>query len=266
MRLERLCMIRRSRHIGIVLVLISTTLLAGCNNSASRFESAGNFTTASTAPSSLEAIATLGRKWEANPSDVNKGLAYANALESAGQTEQQLQVYGKLYRLNPDNPKIAGLLGRKLLAAGRSAEALPPLEHAAAAADADWRIHSALGSAYDEQGLYKKARAEYQRALATDPHNLSVLNNLGMSYALEGNLKEAEAMLRKADALPQSKDEPRVRQNLALVVGLQGRFEEASTLAREDLPPEQVEENMAYLKKMLSQPNTWQQISEGGKG
>jgi Flp pilus assembly protein TadD len=27
-----------------------------------------------------------------------------------------------------------------------------------------------------------------------------------------------------------------------------------------------VEANMAYLQKMLSQPNTWQQISEGGKG
>ena len=55
----------------------------------------------------------------------------------------------------------------------------------------------------------------------------------------------------------------RIRQNLALVVGLQGRFEEATTLAQQDLPAEQVQENMAYLKKMLSQPNTWQQISSG---
>jgi len=87
-----------------------------------------------------------------------------------------------------------------------------------------------------------------------------------MSFALEGNLKQAEATLRQADALPRSKSEPRIRQNLALVVGLQGRFEEASNLAREGLPPEQVEANMAYLQKMLSQPNTWQQISESGKG
>ena len=51
-----------------------------------------------------------------------------------------------------------------------------------------------------------------------------------------------------------------------MVVGLQGRFDEASKLAREDLPPEQVQENMAYLQKMLSQPNTWQQISESDQG
>jgi Flp pilus assembly protein TadD len=87
-----------------------------------------------------------------------------------------------------------------------------------------------------------------------------------MSYALEGNLKQAEAELRKADAMPRSKTEPRIRQNLALVVGLQGRFEEATTLAKEDLPPEQVAENMAYLQKMLSQPNTWQQISQSNQG
>jgi len=47
------------------------------------------------------------------------------------------------------------------------------------------------------------------------------------------------------------------------VVGLQGRFEEASAIASKDLPPQQVEANMAYLKTMLSQPNTWQQLQEG---
>ena len=88
----------------------------------------------------------------------------------------------------------------------------------------------------------------------------------GGKEILRLDLKQAEDTLRKADALPRSKAEPRIRQNLALVVGLQGRFDEASALAREDLPPDQVEANMAYLKKMLSQPNTWQQISEGSKG
>jgi Flp pilus assembly protein TadD len=132
--------------------------------------------------------------------------------------------------------------------------------------DADWRIASALGSAYDQQGLYQKAREQYAKALASDPQNMTVINNLGMSYALEGNLKQAEAELRKADAMPRSKSEPKIRQNLALVVGLQGRFDEATALAKEDLPPEQVEENMAYLQKMLSQPNTWQQISQNNQG
>jgi Flp pilus assembly protein TadD len=50
---------------------------------------------------------------------------------------------------------------------------------------------------------------------------------------------------------------------LALVVGLQGRFDEAKQIASEDLPPEQVEANLAYLQQMLSQPNTWKQLQDG---
>lgn len=256
---------RCSRYIGAILAIASATMLAGCNTSTSRFESAGNINTASTAPVSSDAVSQLGRKWKVDPSDLNKGLAYANALEATGSTEEQLSVYRKLYQLNPDNSRIAGLFGRKLAAAGMSSEALVPLQKAAAAEGADWRIYSALGSAYDQQGFFEKARAEYQKALAGDPKNLTVLNNMAMSYALEGNLRQAELLLREANGLPNSQSEPRLRQNLALVVGLQGRFDEASAIARENLPPEQVEQNMTYLRKMLSQPNTWQQITEGGK-
>lgn len=254
------------RYIAIVLALASAVLLTGCNKTTGRLTGTNELNTASTAPVSYEALAALGKKWQADPGDVNKGLAYANGLESIGQVNEQLTVYKKLAETNPKNSKLLSLYGRKLVAAGHSAEAIPVLEQAAQESGADWRVHSALGSAYDEQGLYQKARTEYQKALSGDPQNLSVLNNLGMSYALEGNLKQAEATLRQADSLPRSTAEPRIRQNLALVVGLQGHFEEASKLASEDLPPEQVSENMAYLRKMLSQPNTWQQISDGTSG
>ena len=254
---------RRGHYIAVLLALSSATMLTGCTKPASPIDAAANLNTGSTAPVSFEGVAELARKWEASPGDINKGLAYANAL---GQTDKQFEVYAQLAQRNPRDMKLLGLYGRKLVSAGKSVQAIPVLEQVTASGKADWRVYSALGSAYDNQGLYEKARAQYEKALAADPQNMTVLNNLGMSYALEGNLKQAETVLRQADAMPRSKSEPRIRQNLALVVGLQGRFDEASKLAREDLPPEQVEENMAYLKKMLSQPNTWQQISEGSKG
>jgi Flp pilus assembly protein TadD len=257
---------RAGRHIAIFLALASAALLAGCGKTTSQFMGTSDINTASTAPVSYEALAELGKKWQADPADVNKGLAYANGLESIGQINEQLAVYQKLSASNPGNAKLLSLYGRKLAAAGHAKDAVPVLERAAQSGETDWRVYSALGSAYDEQGLYQKARAQYQKALAEDPQNLSVLNNLGMSYALEGNLKQAEATLRQADALPRSAAEPRIRQNLALIVGLQGRFEEATKLASENLPPQQVADNMAYLKKMLSQPNTWQQISDAGSG
>ena len=247
----------------ILLMLAAAVILTGCNKTTGQLGSSSSLSTASTTPVSLEALVDLGDKWQANPKDVNKGLAYANGLESLGQKDEALSVYKKIAEEDPSNAKVAGLYGRKLVAAGNTEQAIPILEGAERGGDTDWRVMSALGSAYDQQGLYKKAREQYSRALASDPQNLVVMNNLAMSYALEGNLKQAETELQAADALPRSKSEPRIRQNLALVIGLQGRFDEATKLAQEDLPPEQVQENMAYLKKMLSQPNTWQQISDG---
>ena len=59
-----------------------------------------------------------------------------------------------------------------------------------------------------------------------------------------------EETLRRAYSNPRA--DGRVRQNLALVVGLQGRFAEAETIAKGDLPAEQAAANVAYLREMLS--------------
>lgn len=249
----------------IPILLASAVILAGCSKTASQWGLASNLKTASTTPVSSEALADLGDKWQANPADVSKGLAYANGLESLGQQEEALGVYQRLSATDPADARIAGLYGRKLVAAGRPEAAIPVLEAAERDGETDWRVMSALGSAYDQEGLYQKARDQYAKALVADPQNLAVMNDLAMSYALDGNLRQAEKKLRSADALPQSASEPRIRQNLALVVGLQGRFDEATKIAQDGLPPEQVKENMAYLKKMLSQPNTWQQVGDSGK-
>jgi len=94
------------------------------------------------------------------------------------------------------------------------------------------------------------------------PEDPGVLSNLGLSYALSRNLKEAEAVLRRAVARPGV--QPRVRQNLALVVGLQGRYQEAEDIARADLPPEEAAANIAYLREMLSGKRDWKKLDRTG--
>jgi Flp pilus assembly protein TadD len=66
---------------------------------------------------------------------------------------------------------------------------------------------------------------------------------------LSKELPKAEEVLRQAYASP--KADARVRQNLGLVVGLQGRFPEAEEIVKADLPPDQAAANVAYLKEML---------------
>ena len=85
--------------------------------------------------------------------------------------------------------------------------------------------------------------------------------------ARRADLPNAEATLRRAAAHPPV--DQRVRQNLALVVGLQGRFAEAETIARADLPAEEAAANVAYLRQMLARrsdvpkPNRAERMTNG---
>ncbi len=104
------------------------------------------------------------------------------------------------------------------------------------------------------------ARQLYNQALKIKQNDPSVLNNLGLSYALSGDLAKSEKVLRQAVAQP--KADGRVRQNLSLVLGLQGKFDEAEKIAMDELNPEQARANMAYLRGMLSERNSWQEIKQ----
>ena len=109
-------------------------------------------------------------------------------------------------------------------------------------------------------GRHDEAQRYYASALKIMPDEPSVLSNLGLSYALSKDLPQAEgdaAARRPRSPAPSRK----VRQNLALVVGLQGRFAEAETIARGDLPPDEAAANVAYLRQMLAQQNDWKKTS-----
>lgn len=206
----------------------------------------------------------LAQEWAANPGDEKIGLQYAENLGAMGQVDLQVDVLKQIALARPNDGALQAKLGKQLLSSGRAGEAVAMLTRAANLPNADWKTHSALGSALDQQGQYEQARAEYQKALALSPNELSVQNNLGMSYALQGQLPQAEKTLRLAVSGTNADKLPRIRQNLALVVGLQGRFDEARNIASQDLPPDQVEANLAYLQQMLAQPNTWAQLQNKG--
>ena len=241
-------------------VVVVALSLAACKRGGDDFSAIDSMSTGSIENVSIKETAELGNRWQRSPGNVKLGLGYAARLKALGQSEQQLAVLKTLVDRNPKDPNLPTLYGKELAAAGRAGEAAPILERVAASGRADWKIHSALGSSYDQQERYPEARQQYEKALQLSPGNVKVINNLGLSYALGGDLKKAEETFRDASSLPGADAEPRLRQNYALVVGLQGRFAEARQIASRDLPPEQVEANMAYLKQMLAQPDPWSEL------
>jgi Flp pilus assembly protein TadD len=208
----------------------------------------------------------LAKLWATQPGNSQIGFEYAASLEKLGQTDSQIEVLKAISIAHPADNALQSRIGKQLLTAQRPGEAVTVLSRAVAANPSDWKSLSALGSAFDQQGQYDMARQQYTKALAIQPGSLSIENNMGMSYALQGKLPEAEKVLREAMAQPDAASQPKIRQNLALVVGLSGRFDEARKIASADLPPEQVEANLAYLQQMLAQPNTWAQLSNQNAG
>jgi len=196
---------------------------------------------------------TAGARYRANPKDPEAGLQYAKALRALGQRTQAVAVLEQASLANPNNKALLGAYGRALADVGQFTQALDVLNRAHTPDQPDWRILSAQGAVLDQMGRHQDAQSYYASALKIMPDEPSVLSNLGLSYALAKDLPNAEATLRRAVASRST--DPRVRQNLALVVGLQGRFAEAEAIARADMPPDEAAANVAYLKQMLSQNN-----------
>ncbi len=243
---------------AICLAALAATGCAGQGNLSS--DNADPVTTGSVNQPSIRATAEAAQAWREKPQSVRNAVVYARLLDSAGNKSAVIKVLETTLTHNPQDAKLIAYLGKELILSGRAKAGIEQLNKAVAAGENNWKVYSALGSAYDQTGEHQNARNAYQNALAQQPQEVSIHNNIGMSYILEGNLKQAEASLRAAQKLPDGEFNQTLRQNLALSVGLQGRFQEASEIASRDLPPEQVEQNLAFLKRMLNQQNTWQQM------
>jgi Flp pilus assembly protein TadD len=195
-------------------------------------------------------VEAYGQQYRADPGNVDVAMRYAQALRRTGQRAQAVAVLEKASIQSPHNKAVLGAYGRALAEAGTYEQALQVLDRAHSPDQPDWHILSAQGAVLDQMGRHADAQRYYLTALKIAPEEPSILSNLGLSYALSKNLREAEATLRRAAA--QNPVDARVRQNLALVVGLQGHFAEAENIARADLPPDEAAANATYLKQMLA--------------
>lgn len=208
-------------------------------------------------------VAAQGAKYQANPKDKAVGLSYASLLRMIGRDEQALAVMRQMVIFHPKDNEVLSAYGKALAATGNFVQALDAIERAQRPDRPDWRLMSAKGAILDQLGKTDEAREMYRRALDIVPNEPSILSNLGMSYLLSNDLGAAETYLRKANA--QAGADSRIRQNLALVVGLQGRFDEAEQIASAELPAAEAQDNIQYLRKMLTQQNAWSQLKAEDK-
>jgi Flp pilus assembly protein TadD len=189
-------------------------------------------------------------RYRANPDDAEAALNYGKALRSGGQRSQAVAVLEQATIAHPGDKALMAGYGRALADNGNFQQAFDVLGRAHTPEDPDWRILSAQGAVLDQLGRAEEARQYYASALRIVPDEPSVLSNLALSYVLSKDLAKAEETLRRANSRVDA--DPRVRLNLALVVGLRGHMAEAESLAKEGRPQEEAAANVAYLRRMLA--------------
>jgi Flp pilus assembly protein TadD len=247
---------------------VTAILTAGLGGCQTMSDVTGSLTSSSSkaqaAPDDPQRAAEVyGERYRANPKDAEAALAYGQALRSTGQRAQAAAVLEQATIAHPANKALLAAYGRALADNGNSQAAFDVLSRAHTPANPDWRILSVQGTTLDKMGKHDEARRYYASALKIVPEEPSVLSNLGLSYMLTRELPQSEETLRRAYSNPRA--DGRVRQNLALVVGLQGRFGEAETIAKGDLPADEATANVAYLREMLSRKDKDNSRPPGGK-
>lgn len=96
------------------------------------------------------------------------------------------------------------------------------------------------------------AEATLEKGLRISRHDPVLLNNLGICRLMKSEYAGAlEAFTQAAAVAPH---DPRYRANMAVVLGLLGREEEALALYEQVLPPDEVASNLLVLRNARREP------------
>ena len=244
---------------GLLLASVAVMAISACASNRGNMPSPDY--SGMPAGQSQQSLAELTARYKANPKDKGIAIHYAAALRAVGQAQQAVAVLEISVSYNPQDTDIAVAYAKALTADGRFEQSLQVLDNVIRPEAPDWNALLVKGATLDQLGRNAEARGLYTQALVFAPGEASIEANMGLSYAMTNELPAAEQHLRRAVQMRGATST--IRQNLALIVGLQGRFDECRAIYAAELPPEQVESNMAYVRALLTQQNRWDMIDKG---
>ncbi len=187
-----------------------------------------------------------------NPRDPKAAVAYARNLKALGSRREALAILQRAAIHNSHDRALASEYGRLALEFGQVSVAQKLLARADDPTKPDWRVISARGTAFAKLGRHKQSIAFFERARKLAPNHPSVLNNLALAYIADGRPSAAEPLLRTAMTTKGAR--PRIRQNLVLALGLQGKYDEAKRIAATHLSDDKAKASVAYLRKIVKLP------------
>jgi Flp pilus assembly protein TadD len=262
MRIERhryaSALLIEPRRLGVLASLTASLLLGACSQSpellqnlALTSDKTDTSDDSPAAPQTELQKATIywGKEYAKKPTELQPALNYARDLKALGEKRKAMSILQQASMIHTNNPELEGEYGRLALDLNQVNVANQLLAAADDPTRPDWRVISARGTVMAKQGKYSDAIPFYERALTLAPKNPGVMNNLAMAHAMMGDPRKAEEILRQAVASPDAT--PKMRENLALVLGLQGRYDESRSVASSVLNADVASANTSYLKQMV---------------
>jgi Flp pilus assembly protein TadD len=248
----------RLRGAGTLAALGASLLLSACSSTSDLLPSSAflasndaksDAATQDPAEELRKATDYWGKEYKAKPENKTAALSYARNLKAMKDKRMALNVLQDAATYHSKDPELMGELGRLALEFDQLSVAQRALDIADVPEKPDWKVISARGTVLAKQGQHKAAIPYFERALALAPNQPSVMNNLAMANAMSGDAAKAEEILRTVAA---KGDAPaKVNQNLALVLGLQGKYEESKIAGSAEGSTQIAAENTDYLRRMV---------------
>ncbi len=197
----------------------------------------------------ISAAEVYSRAMRADPDSPLPPALLGDTLRRLKRYNEAEQVFAQALERNPYSGLSLQGYGILMIEKGQPESAIAALTNAVDEEAADHRVFNVLGIAYDALGDHTQAQTQYMTGLAQAQGNRSLRNNMALSLALQERYEAAIEQMRQLIAADDSKDAP-YRHNLALIYGLGGRIEEASATLRPVLPPADVANNLAYYQSL----------------
>ena len=164
------------------------------------------------------------REYDLNPADLEAAVNLASTLRRLGNPGKSIEVATQTRAMYPRDVALMTELGASLIANDEPQKAVKVIDGAIRQNPQDSRLWSMKGAALDQLEMFTQARQHYAKGLQLSPNDPKIMTNVGLSYALEGDPRTAEVWLRRAANTPNAPKS--ARENLALVLGLQGKTDE----------------------------------------
>lgn len=199
------------------------------------------------------ATAFYRRAAELQPGATAPPLGAARSLAAQGRTDEAIDLLRSAHAGLPGDPLVAGTLGRLLVVAHQPQDALAAFQDGLRAAPGTASLLIGQGVAFDALAQHPAAQDSYRAALAAAPDSIPARNDLALSLALSGHADQAVTMLRSLYLVASPADRATVDGNLALAYGLQGDAANAAALARQIMPEQEVDGNLAFYAALRGQ-------------